>query len=499
MKLIDRVIKLFAATKLPVQPPPKPPKPGGVGLLGWRRTVTPDANQVPRGNFQVANVDLAAAYRFGADTNTVIRDFARVSPEMSAAVFANIRVGIPEKYIAIARNAEGEFDEEATRFVMNLLRYMDGTPDYINGFTQVSTLRSVAESLAKQGQLQGAMAMELVLDKQRLPSMFRPLPVEQIFWFGDGAAVKPKQRVGGQDLDLDVPTFFYTSLDQVLTDAYAQSPLEAAVQPVIAATNHLNDMRRLCQRSAYARYDIILDSEKVTNMMPAEVLNDPDPNAKSTWINGVFASAQQAISDLGPEQALVHFDYFTIEYVKGDPGDMPETFDTVNNIYGTKVATGAKTPPSVIGLGATNQSISSSETLMFMINANGMVRLKLQEIFSKALTLAARLMGYDVTVSFEYDDIELRPAGELEAYKAQKQSRILTQLSFGFITDAEAGLRLTGQLPPKGFKPLMGTQFSVVPAPEVVEGVNSSQTSNMSQNSNKAPSATRGSAKGAKK
>lgn len=499
MKLLERITRLFAATELPTQPPPKPPKPGGVSLLGWRRTVTPDKNQVAKQPFQVANVDLASAYRFGADTQTVIRDFARVSPEMSAAVFANIRVGIPEKYIAIARGPDGEFNEDATRFCLNYLRYLDGTPDYVNGFTQVSTLRSTAESLAKQGQIQGAMAMELVLEKTRTPGPFRALPVEQIFWFGDGQGTKPVQRVGGQDLDLDVPTFFYTSLDQTLTDAYAQSPLEAAVQPVIASTSHLNDMRRLCQRTAYPRYDIVLDSEKLSALMPAEVAADPDPNVKAAWMNARLDEAEQAISNLGPEQAIAHLDYFTIEYVQGQTGDMPETFDTVNNIYNTKVATGAKTPPSVIGLGATNQSISSSETLMFMINANGMVRIKLQEIFSKALTLAARLMGHDVVVSFEYDDIELRPAGELEAYKAQKQSRILTQLSFGMITDAEACLRLTGNLPPAGYAPLAGTRFSVTPAPEADNGQSTSTTSNLSQNSNKAPSATRGSVKGAKK
>lgn len=502
MKLFDnilQVLRIRTATDVPVQPPPKPPKPGGVGLPGWRRTVSPDANQVPKNQFLVANVDLSNAYRFGTDTNTVIRDFSRVSPELSAAVFANIRVGIPEKYIAIARDGDGEFNEEATRFCLNYLRYLDGTPDYVNGFTQVSTLRSVAESLAKQMQQQGAMAMELVLDKTRFPGPFRPLPVEQIFWFGDGQGVRPVQRVGGQDLDLDVPTFFYTSLDQTLTDAYAQSPLEAAVQPVIASTNHLNDMRRLCQRSAYPRYDILLDSEKVAKMMPADVLNSPEPGVQEAWGNALLDQVQAMVAALGPETAAAHYDFCTIDVLQSE-SDSAETMEIVNEIYNTKVATGAKTPPSVIGLGATTQNISSSETLMFMINANGMVRLKLMEIFSKALTLAARLVGHDVVVSFEYDDIELRPAGELEAYKAQKQSRILEQLSLGMITDAEACLRLTGSLPPAGYTPLAGTMFHQAKAETPGEnGSNTSPTSNLSQNSNKAPARKRGKAQGANK
>jgi hypothetical protein len=88
-----------------------------------------------------------------------------------------------------------------------------------------------------------------------------------------------------------------------------------------------------------------------------------------------------------------------------------------------------------------------------------MIRLKLQEILSKAFTLAVRLFGMDVTVDFQFDDINLRPELETEAFRAMKQSRVLEQLSLGFITDDEAALELTGQLTPVGFKPLSGTNF----------------------------------------
>jgi hypothetical protein len=501
MKLIpDFIARFFVATELPTQPPPKPPKPGGLGLPGYRRTVAATSDQIPKPVFEVANVDLSSTYRVGTDTLDIVRNLGRVSPELSASIVANNRIGIPANYIAIARDPDGQFNEDATRLALQFLRQLDTMPDYINGFSQVSSLRATSEALGKQIQTTGAMAMELVLDKARLPFQFRALPTRQIFFFNDGTGMRPVQRIGGQDLDLDVPTFFYTSVDQDLLDAYAQSPLESAIQPVIASTNHLNDMRRLCQRNAYQRYDIELVWDKIQAMAPADVLQNPDPKVVSAYLNGLLDQAQTMISNLGPEQAMVHFDFFTIKYIEGSNDSMPDTFETVRNIYDGKIATASKTPGSIIGLGATTQNMSSSETLMFMVNANGLVRLKLMELYSKALTLALRLLGNDVTVEFIFDDIDLRPANELEAYKAMKQSRILAQLSFGMITDAEACLLLTGQLPPPGMPALSGTRFPVVPSAAPAEnGSNTSQTSNMSQNSNKAPAAAKGSTKGAKK
>jgi hypothetical protein len=94
-----------------------------------------------------------------------------------------------------------------------------------------------------------------------------------------------------------------------------------------------------------------------------------------------------------------------------------------------------------------------------MLSADGIVRQKLNEIYSKAFTLAVRLFGLDVLVDFKYDDIELRPKTELEAFRTMRQSRVLELLSLGFLTDDEAGLELTHRITPEGFKPLSGTGF----------------------------------------
>jgi hypothetical protein len=68
-------------------------------------------------------------------------------------------------------------------------------------------------------------------------------------------------------------------------------------------------------------------------------------------------------------------------------------------------------------------------------------------------------MGHDVYVEFAFDKPDLRPDSELAAFKAMDQSRILELLSLGLMTDEEASIQLTGQLPPAGMTPLSGTGF----------------------------------------
>lgn len=468
---------------LPDIPIPKV-KPGQSTVPSYTRSATVIAGQYVRQDIGIANLDITNFARSSAKTSDVIRTLMRANPDLSGAAAAYIRTGIPEKYKLIARNDDGTLNVKATKLAMSLARRMESSPDYLNGFTQISTLRSIAESLGMEILKTGSMGMELVLDDNLLPLKFQPVSTSQILWFPADVQKQPKQstpafqvtplylsvsqreiatslrpiqRIAGVDTDLDIPTFFYTALDADLMDAYSHSPFESAVQPVLAATTFLEDLRRVCQRHVYPRYDVKIDEAKLRTRIPANILNDTD--ALNAYLNSTIAEVENEIANLGVEQALIHFDFITVEYINGGTNDVPDTFETVKDIFDGKIATGAKTLPSILGHGSGSQNIASTETMMFLISANGMIRIKLQEIFSKAFTLALRLFGLEVSVSFAYDTIELRPESELTSFRVMHQSKILEQLSYGFITDEEASLEITGNLPPAGFKPLSGTGF----------------------------------------
>lgn len=461
-----------------LQPPVEPKvKPKQSSFPGYMTTTVASTAARPKNDLNLANVDITSTYRFGASTSDVLRNLRHGNADLGGAVSAHLRMGIPEKYMVFAYNPDGSFNVDAVRFCLEFLGRLETMPGYETGFTTVSSIQSTSEALGLEVLMEGALACELVLNKARQPWYFAPVAVKQIKFyddFGGGTkTLKPVQVVGGEEIDLDIPNFFMVWLDQSVLEPYPQSPMQSAIQPVLAGTTFLNDLRRLCERHVYPRYNLTLNQELLAKHMTEEELIEPEK--KKAFLNAAYAQVADVVNNLGVEEAIVHFDFLSVEYVGGQDGDVPNTFETVKSIYDNKIATGAKSNGSILGHGTGTQNIASTETMLAMVTSNGLIRVKLNEVYSKMFTMAARLMGLDVTVSFEYDEIELRPKSELEAFYAQRQSRLLEQLSYGFITDEEFCMRMTHRLPPAGFTPLSGTQF-LAPVPADTSGNNYSGT-----------------------
>lgn len=461
--------------QLPPAPIPKVQK-GQTSIPSFLTTAKPADTPLPQRDRRLANIDITSL-RTGGDTNSVVREFVAASPDLSAAVNAYLRTAITPNYSVIAYNTDGTFNRDATALAQQIAVRFDTLGSYDDGFSGIWSLRSVSESLGKELMQYGSMALELVLDKARLPRCLAPVSVTKIKFKPDTQWLKPVQFIGGQQIDLDIPTFFYSSLDQDLLQAYSDSPLEAAIQPALFSQEFMNDVRRIIKRAIHPRLSVTIDEEKFKKNVPAELQNDQVKLIE--YMNSMITDIEQRMNDLKPEDALVYFDSIKVEYVNNGNQSLSKEYDVLQKIADAKLATGAKTLPSVLGHGSGSQNIASSETLLFMKNAEGTVQAKLNEIYSKAFTLAVRLFGQDVVVEFKYAPVELRPETELEAFKVMKQSRMLELLSYGFTTDDEAALALTGRLTPVGFKPLSGTGF-FNPPPAADGGAGGNPNSNTS-------------------
>ena len=411
---------------------------------------------LPRADRALANTD-TITLRSGADTRVVLRDLVAANPDLSASVFAYLRTAITAEYTLVGRNMDGSFNREATILAQQMATRFDEVKDYSDGFSGIPSLRSTSESLGKEMLTYGAMGVELVLDKARLPRAIVPVSMTQIVMRQDGEMLKPIQKIGAEERDLDIPTFFMVSLDQNLLQPYPESPLEASIQAVLADLDFFNDLRRIVKRAMHPRLDVKINHEKFKATIPQEAQLDPDK--LKAYVASVIADVNTKVNDLAPEDALVHFDFIEFGYLNHGNASPAAEEETLLNIVQSRLASGAKTMPSVLGHGGGTQNAASTETLLFATSASGAIQFKLNELFSNVFTLGVRLFGLDAYVEFRYAPVDLRPANELEAFKAMKQSRILEQLSFGFITDDEASIELTGNVTPAGFSPLSGTRF----------------------------------------
>ena len=462
LELITNFFKVKAGPgKLPSVPLPKTPK-GQTTLPSFKTQVSKATSALQQADRRLANSDVTT-YRTGTNTRAIVRDMAASSPDLSASINAYLRVGIPEQYTVISRDMDGIINVEATRMAQELLRRITMLGDPTLGYNPTTDLQSLSESLGKELVLYGGMALELVLDKSRTPSYLQPVSITKLKWREEEGGVFPIQDIGGKEISLDIPTFFYGSVDQDLLDPYPSSMMEPAIQAVLADGQFMNDLRKSMRRVIQPRLIATLIEEKVKESIDPSISNDP--NKLGAFYSGLIAELTDQLVDLEPEEALISFDNVKYEMLNANTGSssIGDTLKVVQGLIESKLAAGSKTSAAVLGRDG-NASSATTSTMLFMKNAD-IVRRKLNMIYSRALTVAIRLLGQDVFVEFKYAELDLRPSAELEAYKAMKQSRILELVSIGYLPDEEACVELTGQLPPDGFIPRTGTMFKGGTAP----------------------------------
>lgn len=450
--------QMSAATQLP-SPPTPVVKGKQASLPSFLLTRKPSTSSpLLRTDKLLANTDITTI-RVGSDSREVIRKFTRASPELSAAVTAYIRTGITNDFTAVAHNLDGTVNPEATTALAQVISRMDVLNDYTLGYDDSLSLRSISEVWARELVTQGECCGELVLDKARLPDKIQPVSTTQIRLFptSDGRKRIPKQFIGGEYIDLDVPTFFMVRIDEDILEPYPVSPIEPAIQAVIFSADFMNDLRRVVKKAIHPRNVVTINEEKLRASLPQDVRQDQVK--LDAYLNGVLAELEERVNGLEPEDVLILFDTIGIEITDHGNTNLGKEYEVVQGMADSKVAAGAKVLPTMLGKGGGTANTASVEAVMWVKYVEGTVWAKLNEMFSKIFTLAVRLLGYDVVVKFRYKTIDLRPEAELESFKAMEQSRVMALWSIGLLTDEEASIKLTGHLPPKGFKPMSGTGF----------------------------------------
>ena len=441
------------AAVLPDVPVPKAPT-TAQAVPGYRTNVKPSTSVLRRNDRNLATTDRLLTARQTTGTAATVRQLARSSPDLNSAISFLMRVGIPETFSLVARDMDGKVSPEATKLAHAILRRMTYLGDVDGSFQSQQSLQSLSEQLAMELVLDGAMCLELALDKARVPSAMYPISVPTLRFFEEQNGFKMVQSIGGVDINLDIPTVFYVAVDQLQSEAYPGSYVESALQPIMADFDFNNDVRRVLKRAVLPRLVATIDSEMVKKMCPPEILSDPVKY--DNFLNSIRASIEATVNELAPEDALVTYDSVAYD-TQENSSDPSAVIANLQKVINAKVVSGAKTMPTVLGHGS-NSNASSTEAMLYVKQAN-MVRVKLNELYSRVMTMAVRLMGEDCLVEFKYDSIDLRPESELESFLTMRQSRLLELLSVGMLSDEEASIALTGNLPPDGAPKLSGTMF----------------------------------------
>jgi len=328
--------EIAAGSQLPPIPQPKvPARP--MAIPSHLKSAKPSATKLQEKDLKLASSKITDL-RTRTSTKEVTKDLTAAFPDLSASVDAYLRTAITSSYTVVAKNLDGTFNYEATDAANQILARFDTLKNYATGFNGMYSIRSISESLAKELRLYGSCSMELVLGKGRLPDRLSPVSVTKIKFYQDGLDFKPVQVIGGEEIDLDFPTFFYVSLDQDLTEPYSASPMESAVQPVLFGQEFFDDVRRVIRRAIHPKMVVTLDEDTVRRSIPAEYYGQPEQI--KTYIDGVISGLTQQINGLNPEDALVVLSSIEAAYMNNGNQSLDAEYNALTGLIDAKVAPG---------------------------------------------------------------------------------------------------------------------------------------------------------------
>jgi hypothetical protein len=434
-------------------------------LGGAARTATPSSavqqgQALAKDNINYSNVPLSQ-YRQTRSAPELMRRLAAGDPLASTALLNLLSMADSGYKLSAYTTFTQEFSPEGLRAAETVISGLDTVWDSSKGFSQKRSMASTIETALREVSLTGGVIAELVLDKYRLPERIVIADYSELVWKSDGkGGVTPAQKPKtGEERDLNYPNIFVAESVKSAAEKYASPMMTSGVQALWQYTSYLEDSWRTLRKAGEPRLTATLAYEQLVRSAPSEVQSDPVKLA--AFLEDARSQIETLLSGLNPEDSLVVYDQVTIDKVdsNSEKRDFAQLLETMSGI----AASGLKSSTTSMGLrGGGSQNVASVEAVMSTKTARRL-QVPVEEVMSKSLTLAVRLLGIDCYIEFRFKPIELRPTSELASFRSMDQSRVLELLSLGRLNDAEAQSELGLGSLPDGAEQLSGTGFYNAP------------------------------------
>jgi len=428
--------------------------------------------RVPNNSPSISNSQVSDV-RCETVATRAVRNLVRTNGNVGSSIFSFVEIAKSGYFVQGFNTDSNMYNPEATEAAKTVLAQLDTVYNYRSGYADIMTVDATVETMLREAAITSFVGAELVLNRARLPEKIAIFPYESVEWKsrGDGTkypvqigvyatnpgfsgtSIDPRSGVG--EVPLDFPTVWIGELHKDITKTYVTPMMEPAINSAVYYQEFVEDMRRAVRSNGHSRLFIKLNSEKVVGAAPDEIRDDP---AKlEAFLEDQRQLVQNVVEGLSPEEALVGYD--TIEVDEFQVTNVKSDYTDLLTAISGMLATSLKSHPSILGLRLQgSQSLSNTESLVFLKIAKGLQR-PVEDVMSRALTLAVRLFGINAYIKFKFKPINLRPDDELESFKTMRQQRTLEALSLGFLSDDEASEILGYGVKPEGGPKLSGTMF----------------------------------------
>ncbi|RLE20875.1 MAG: hypothetical protein DRJ50_10045, partial [Actinobacteria bacterium] len=235
-------------------------------LTGKVNVATPTSrygkgDNIPSDVQNLYNTDINAL-RFAADPVAAVRMLAKKEGTVGSAVFSFVEVANSGYSVKAYSTGTSQYNQQGTTLAQDQMARMDTLYDYTQGYADRRTVSAVVTSLLKEVTIGSLAALELVLDKARMPERLIPVPYEGISWKADGKGgkypVQPGTYTGGDEVELNIATFWTAVMHEDLTKVYSTPMLEPAIDRSFQFLDFLQDMWRVVRSSGHVRLVLTL-------------------------------------------------------------------------------------------------------------------------------------------------------------------------------------------------------------------------------------------------
>lgn len=396
--------------------------------------------------------------RLSQDGATLMAELFQSDSDISATVNAFLTVADTEPRWVV-RDATGAVDRAGQQVVENIVQAIFTRSDYTKPakFAMKPSMRALFESLRYMVLLRGGLGVELVMDQRQVPHELRIVDLQNVEWTERKSGVPiPEQVISGERISLDIPTFFVSFFRKSPTTLYSKSFFVASINTIAARQQVINDLYTIMRKTGYPRIQAKMVEEVLRKNAPASA--QEDEAEMRAWLGARRDELAAQLTNMRADQAIVGFDSTDFSILNDKNPAAGLQIESIIKVLNDANQAALKTMSTIIGRGETGVNTASVEARIFSLSAEQINR-PIEDIMSKALTLALRLTGSQSRVEFSFSKVEMRPDLELEPQMTMRQARLLEQLSLGVIDDDEYHIQMFGRIRPDYAPVLSGTNF----------------------------------------
>lgn len=393
------------------------------------------------------------------EDNELIQKLMVYDPDVSAAVSAYLTLSNTEMRYLV-KTPQGILDPTGMTQVQQIIMQLTYTSDYSIGFTMPKSMKFRNEQLRYMILKRGSISLEMVLDQKFGLLDARNIDTNSLEWYEKKKGyLTPKQKQNNDEIDLNIPTFFYASHRQDPSNIYTKSSFISVINTVYARLQIIGDLYDIMQIAGYPRMTIKLLEETIVKNM-SEV-DRRDDKKRAAFVNAVMSDVTRKFGEIKPTQPIVHTDSLevaTLDIAGGGGTGASIDVQPVIDVLNAQNQAALKSVATVLGRGASGVNTASVEAQIFSMQAAELNQ-PVADVWSQFLTFALRLAGSQNYVEVYFDKPEMRPPNELEPAYVQRQARLLKDLSLGIISDDEYHLAMYNRPKPPEAPELSGTNF----------------------------------------